>query len=337
MSQAQPAEQIATVEILLACPNCGAPFSVDDEAVNVTCDHCGSLLVLTAPDREEIYLADGRIENERDALEIIIDYRLRARRVEIASALRNPEGNSAPEWIISSRVKAFEKKLRTQARLLVAQVIQVPYWHLTGKIVQGILGRVNMDIKVTRIRGFGVEHTVPAYETSRFNLRDRGLRMAQSRVRPLSAVDAERYQRFLKWVSVPEQSYRAIDKWLRRRLDQKIQAMYKHGTFLFRRRMLVYRPYWLVLARTDEGTRWVLMDGQFRTVAGYPDDAEVAGFQDASIPSPLDTEGKSFLNVVTSTSRCPECAWEERFDRRDLPQLPSRPVPGARGPREHAV
>ncbi len=318
MSQAQPAEQVATVEILLACPNCGAPFAVDDEAVNVTCRHCGSLLVLTAPDREEIYLADGRIEDEHDALEIIIEYRLRARRVEIASALRDPEGNSGPEWIISNRVKAFEKELRAQARLLVAQVLQVPYWHITGKIVQGILGRVNMDIKVTRIRAFGVEHTVPAYETSRFNLRDRGLRMAQSRVRPLTAADAERFQRFLKWVSLPEQSYRAIDKWLRRRLDQKIEAMYKHGRFLFPRRMLVYRPYWLVRARTDETTRWVLMDGQFRTIAGYPDDAEIASFRDGCIASPLDTEGESFLNVVTSKSRCPECAWEGHFDRRSI-------------------
>ncbi len=318
VSESQPVQQVATVEIQLACPSCGAPFSVDDEAVNVTCGHCGSLLVLTAPDREEIYIADGRIEDKNDALEIIIQYRVQARRVEIASDLRDPEGNPGPEWIVNNRVKAFEKKLRTRAKLLVAQVLQVPYWHITGKILQGILGRVNMDIKVTRIRAFQVEHTVPGYETKRYNLRDRGLRMAQSKVRPLTAADAEQFKRFLRWVTVPDQSYREIDKWLRRDLDHKIQAMYKDGSFIFPHRMLVYRPYWLVRAHTDEGQRWVLLDGQFRTIAGYPDDAEVAAFRDTSIPTPLDTEGASFLNVVTSKSRCPECAWEEHFDRHSI-------------------
>ena len=40
-------------------------------------------------------------------------------------------------------------------------------------------------------------------------------------------------------------------------------------------KVLVYRPYWLAKVTLDEGARWVLLDGSFETIAGYPDDAEV--------------------------------------------------------------
>ena len=51
------------LRIALSCPKCGGPFEVDDEATGFSCEHCGSLLVLEAPERDEIYV--GEILNWR--------------------------------------------------------------------------------------------------------------------------------------------------------------------------------------------------------------------------------------------------------------------------------
>ena len=69
---------------------------------------------------------------------------------------------------------------------------QVPYWHLTGRLVQAVLGRKGDGPKIVRLRAWDVEHTVPAYDTDRADLRDRGLRLSRSHVRPLIAKDAGR-------------------------------------------------------------------------------------------------------------------------------------------------
>jgi hypothetical protein len=49
----------AALSILLSCPKCGGPFSVDDQVSSVTCEHCGSWLLLEAPEREELCVAEG--------------------------------------------------------------------------------------------------------------------------------------------------------------------------------------------------------------------------------------------------------------------------------------
>ena len=49
------------LRIQLECPKCGGPFEIDDETRSVSCEHCGSLLLLEAPEREELYIAEGRV------------------------------------------------------------------------------------------------------------------------------------------------------------------------------------------------------------------------------------------------------------------------------------
>jgi len=307
LKQKSGSEAAAPLSIELVCPKCAAPVVVEDEeVVSVTCEHCTSLLVLSHPEREEIYIAPGVVREAPETLEICILYRVQAQRAEIVSRHSDSEGNPPPEVFVQNRLAAFERKLRERAELHEAHLLHAPYWHVTGKIVQGILGRQG-DVKLARVRAYVVEHTLPGYDTERFNLRDRGLRLARSKVRPLTRRDALAHARFLPFRAVPEQQYREIDRWLGRDLDPRIDPIKQHGRFLSPQRILIYRPYWLARVTLDEGARWVLLDGTFSTVAGYPDEHEVGVLLEHTVPNPLPGGDASHRRAHVTASRCPEC------------------------------
>jgi len=318
MTTRAPEKSEHGLSVELSCPKCGAPFDVDDEqAVSETCGFCGSLLILSHPNREEVYVARGVLGSSRECFEICLEYRVQAERAQIVSRFSDSEGNPPPEFLIQNRLRAFEIRLRERARLMEGHEIHVPYWHVTGKVVQGILGRVS-DIKQTRVRAFLVEHTVPGYDTGRANLRDRGLRLARSRLRPLTVREASGSARYLPWIPVPVEPYREIDKWLKRRLDPGIQPMIQEGRFLFGQRILLYRPYWLLRVSLDAAPRWVLVDGSFSTVAGYPSELEVQDLLASCVDNPLPEGGASHLQTAATASRCPDCGAELRLDPQAL-------------------
>jgi DNA-directed RNA polymerase subunit RPC12/RpoP len=307
----------AAVRILLSCPKCGAPFTIDDESRSVVCEHCASRLLLEAPNRQELYIAEGRVKSGPELLEILIRYRLSAHRAEIVSRYQDSDGNPPSELWIANRLRAYEAKLRDRARLLEAERIQVPYWHITGTIVHGILGRVR-STKATRVRAFAVEHTVPAYDETQANLRDRGLRLDQMLVRPLTAAVLESAGHLLPRVPFEERKFQDIDRWLQRDLDPDIERMAKHALFLPARRLLVYRPYWVARLLTDTGEEWILFDSGFETIAGYPSAAEAAELRQLEDKDPLGHGEESFRQVHVVASRCPDCGFEESYDPRDV-------------------
>src|SRR5437762_834300 len=104
--------------ILLACPKCGAPFTADDSAVSVTCAHCGSLLVLSAPGRDEIYVADDVVRGEEDVRDILIEYRVQAERAEIVARHSDGEGNPPAELFIQMQLDSFERRLRESVQIV---------------------------------------------------------------------------------------------------------------------------------------------------------------------------------------------------------------------------
>lgn len=304
------------LSIVLSCPKCGAPFTVDDEAAGARCDHCSSRLILSAPERDEIYAADGRVASAEDVLEIVILYRVQSYRAEIVTRHQSEDGNPPPEAFIQARLRAFEERLRRVASVLEARRLQVPYWHITGKIIQAILGRHKDGPKTVRLRAFAVEHTVPGYDTAKANLRDRGLRLARAKVRPLTVRDVRQQGPFLPWVPVADRQYREIEKWRGRDLDLGTEPVTKHCEFLFGRRLLVYRPYWLARVTTDAGQQWVLADSSFATIAGYPDELESRSLTALGIEDPLHSGEESYRRVHAVPSRCPDCGFEEALDRR---------------------
>jgi ribosomal protein S27E len=288
---------------------------VDDAISSLTCEHCGSLLILEAPEREELCLADGRLEKPQQLAEVVVDYRVAAQRAEILHRYSDSEGNPPPEIFVQSRLRAFEKKLRGAVRVMESHQIHVPYWHVAGTVVQGILGRAHRELKVTRVRGFGVEHTVPGYDTRRANLRDRGLRLDQSLARALTTADLSPRRAFVPREPLPEQRYREIERWLNRDLDPSIEPIAKHGAFLFERWLLVYRPYWLARVVTDRGPEWILFDSGFATIAGYPSEPEVRSLLRLKDKDPLGQRSEAFHRVHVIPSRCPDCGHEQSVER----------------------
>lgn len=311
-------EESGPLSILLSCPKCGGPFAADDEVVSVTCAHCGSLLLLQAPEREEIYLADGQVAGGDDLLEVVILYRVQSQRAEIAGRYRDSEGNPPPEAFIAARLRDYEQRLRQVARVLEAHRFHAPYWHITGKIVQGILGRHRDGPKLVRLRAFAVEHTVAAYDPGSANLRDKGLRLSRARVRPLTVRDVQERGPFLPWVAVPERPYREIDRWRAQDLDRELEPVTKHALFLSARRVLVYRPYWLARVITDTGQEWVLVDGSFATIGGHPGELECRSLTALGATDPLHSGAASFRRVHVVASRCPDCGSEQVFDDNDV-------------------
>ena len=308
----QPPAPAGPLALLLTCPKCGGPFTVGDEAATHGCEHCGSLLLLSAPERDEIYFADDQLRSPEAVLETVIRYRVEAQRAEFQGASRAEEGNPLPDLWVQMRLEAFEKRLRSQARLLEAHRVYVPYWHLTGWIVQGLLGRRSNGPKIVRLRAFAVEHSVPAYDTQRANLRDRGLRLSRSCVRPLTVREVQERAAFLPWAPVAERSYREIDRWRGQDLDPGLQPVARHTSFLDRGRVLVYRPYWLAqVALLDDDEQWVLADGGFGTLAGHPDGDESRALIALAAGDPLRSGEPSFRRVHVVASRCPECGFEK--------------------------
>jgi DNA-directed RNA polymerase subunit RPC12/RpoP len=301
--------------IVLSCPKCGAPFTVDDTVVTATCEHCGSLLVLSAPGRDEVYVADGAVRGSEDIREIVIMYRVQAQRAEIiASYSHGEEERPPPDLWVQARLAAFEERLRATVQVVDAHRIEVPYWHLTGQIVQATLGRHGDGPKVVRVRAWEVEHTVPGYDTARADLRDRGLRLSRSRVQPLTAKDLGAKGPFLPWVSVPEQSYREIDKWKGRDLEPGVDVVTRQAGYLHAHRLLVYRPYWLARIAMEGDLAWCLIDGTFSSIAGHPDEGEVQAVLGQAVADPLRSTGESYRRVSVAASRCPDCGQEARLD-----------------------
>jgi hypothetical protein len=300
--------------IALVCPKCGAPFEVDDTVVSVCCAHCASLLVLSAPDRAEISIADEVVRGKQDIAEIVISYRVQAERAEIVSKHSDSEGNPPSESFIQRRLAAFDRDLRARVEVIDAHRVQAPYWHLTGALVQAVLGRLGDGPKLVRVRAFEVEHTAPGYDVRAADFRDRGLRLSRSRVRPLTAGIQGAKGPFVPWIRPTGETSREIDKWKGRDLQAGVQAVTRQAEYILARRMLVYRAYWVARVAIEGELKWYLVDGSFASIAGHPDEHEAVALLRQSVPDPLTSTGESYRRVSVTASRCPDCGFDGPLD-----------------------
>ena len=128
-------------ELQLSCPHCGGPFVVTDATVSHVCEHCTSLLIIEAPEREEVFVEPARVSERAAILETLIRYRVDAHRSTLVAKHSDGEGNPPPELMISALLTRFESALRASARIVDCRLVHVPYRHTAGKIVQAVLGR----------------------------------------------------------------------------------------------------------------------------------------------------------------------------------------------------
>jgi predicted RNA-binding Zn-ribbon protein involved in translation (DUF1610 family) len=312
------AKQDGLLAIQLSCPKCGGGFTADDEVVSLECEYCGSLLLLTASDRDEIYLEAAKLQAGEEILETFYAHRVAAQHAELAARYRDAEGNpTVSQLAIQAELKQFEKSLRAATRLQEAHPIRVPYRHVSAKIVQGALGQWSGGGKRVRVRAFEVEHTVPAYALGSTSFRDQGLRMGRAKVSPLRVAEMQALgASFVPAVPTPEAQYPEVQKWCRRTLEREIDPVAKHGETLFQRRCLVYRTYWLARLAVGGASEWLLLDGSNGNLAGQPYPREAEQMLGARIADPLRSNEESFRAVQVVAPRCPDCGFEQHPDRR---------------------
>jgi len=110
---------------------------------------------------------------------------------------------------------------------------------------------------------------------------------------------------FLPWLPPSEGTRREVERWAATDLDTEVEAVARCGALVHARRVLVYRPYWLAVVVTHKGTERVLVDGQFGTIAGYPEEGEMPGLLRQTIADPLHSQEPSFRKVVLVASAAP--------------------------------
>ena len=300
------AASVAGVTFELQCPHCGAPFVATDDTHSHTCGHCRSLLIVDAPDREEVFIEPAQVKDPAAILETLVRYRVDAHRSTLVGRHTDREGNPPPDLLIHALLARYERGLRASARILECVPIHVPYRQTSAKVVQTTLGRRGDGPKVARVRAYVAEQTTPAYDTTKFNLRDAGLRLGRAVFRPLTSAIAAKSGHFLPR-AVASDSRRELEKWRGQNLEAGFESVAKNGQVVVNFEAVVYRPYFIVRAALERGEETILFDGGFGTIGGYIGDDERRALTARRNTDPLGTAGPSFRRVSIIPSRCPNC------------------------------
>ena len=267
---------------------------------------------MEAPEREEVFVEPAQVSEPAAILETLIRYRIDAQRATLVAKHSDPEGNPPPDLMISALLNRFESRLRESAKLIDCRLVHVPYRQTAGKVIQAVLGRHGDGAKIARLRAYIAEQTSPAYDASRLNLRDAGLRLGRSIFRPLLSADVPGLGRFVPRAAT-DASRRELEKWRGQNLEAGFESVAKQGQVAVTFEAAVYRPYFLVRVLLDRGDETLLFDGGFGTIAGYLTDAEREAFTRGKDEDPLGTEGASFRQVAVVPSRCPNCGMDPKL------------------------
>lgn len=285
---------------------------VTDATVSHMCDHCRSLLLVEAPEREEVFVEPARVKEPAEILETLLLYRIDAHRSTLVARHSDEEGNPPPDFLINSLLSRFERQLRQNAKLLEWRPIHVPYRQTSGKVVQAVLGRHGDGAKIARLRGFIAEQTTPAYDP-RYNLRDAGLRLGRAVFRPLLSGELKALGGFVPRAKA-DASRRDLEKWRTRDLEAGFESVTKKGEVIVTFEATVYRPFFMVRASLDRGDELLLFDAGFGTIAGYLSPEEADAFMRGEETDPLGTQGATFRHVAVIPARCPNCGADPKLE-----------------------
>jgi hypothetical protein len=279
-SQAPPGDSLRdSLFIQAPCPQCGASLRWSLLQTLAQCRYCSSLLWWPhdplAPEYFRVRDQIGKAEDLLDILQTYDAYREEAR-------LRGCSGDPSSETSIPHEASDWEiKTIKARRRHLFTlhehHSIYVPYLMVYAILAFSVLGRPrsqSLGRKSLRPCCFVLEDILPAYDPA-LNFRDRGLWFSRESLEPLDeALLAARP--FLKPRGMQVDIESVGRKWLSRRLlfSSDLEAVFFQGDVASLRVWHIFRPYHLVCAGTPEGTRWYLIDGQFRTLAGRLTPAE---------------------------------------------------------------
>jgi hypothetical protein len=169
------------------------------------------------------------------------------------------------------------------------------------------LGRLpRTDRKVFRPYFHACEEIQPAYPAP-WDFRDRGLRMSKQGMKPLTPELLAAHD-FLEPRPEGDDAEDQLRSWQSRRdiLRDELEVLHQSVVLAESRAWVVYRPFVYVQADVPGAMRWILLDGQFGTVAAYPEPPEVERIQKRTGRRlQPDRVARQMLRILPS--RCPDC------------------------------
>jgi hypothetical protein len=224
---------------------------------------------------------------------------------------------------LTPEVETVKRRRASLFRLRNHRSVHAPYLMVYALLAYHALGRTvsdRLDRKAFRPFLFCLDAVLPAYPAP-WDFRDRGLWFSRQSLLPLDeAVLAS--GSCMRPRETEAEAETAARPWLGRRelLDPDLCPSFFTARVIRSHAWWIFRPFHCVLADTPMGSGWFLVDGQFRTLAGYLDDAEAARVL-AREWVPLDVGRFHRPEVKTFPCRCPVCAGTLAVDGRAARQI----------------
>jgi hypothetical protein len=224
---------------------------------------------------------------------------------------------------LTPEVETVKRRRAPLFRLRDHRRVHAPYLMVYAFLAYHALGHTTsdrLDRKAFRPFLFCLDAVLPAYPAP-WDFRDRGLWFSRQSLLPLDeAVLAS--GSCMRPREMEAEAETAARPWLGRRdlLETDLRPSFLTARVVRSHAWWIFRPFHCVLADTPMGSGWFLVDGQFRTLAGYLDDVEAARVL-ARYWVPLDVKRFHRPEVRTFPCRCPVCAGTLTVDGRGTRQI----------------
>lgn len=306
------------LQFMVPCPQCGGQNVWEIFQSFLVCEYCGAQLwypeTLKKP---EYMLARDHIKQTDDLRWILAQYEAMRQQSLMVGALRGNQSHDplpidlTAEWVRAQlpNIEELTRRYLPQFEILDTFHVRVPYHLLTLDVLYNVLGRELSGVrKVYRTMGFRIEEILPAYPEW-LDFRDKGLWITSERLKNLQPDDLTDGS-FIE----PRRKHDPVEQvfrtWALRReiLQPEIQPIYFNSIIMRTRHWIVFRSYHLARVASPSISGWVMFDGQFRTIAGYPDAHEIRKIENARGQFNLSTEEALHLQILPF--RCPVCGWD---------------------------
>lgn len=326
------------IEIFADCPKCGGLNRWELFQVYNTCEWCSSTLWRPRdPNTVQFLTARNRVDSPEDIIDVLGTYDAMKERARLLASLREGHKETYSDfgsWLSGGRSQVslmdqilqagipniiqLKKERRHLFQVHEYHQLNVPYLLISTELLYHVLGRPHeVDKKVHRAIGCRMEEIIPAYPAP-WNFRDTGLWVTSQRFHTLQAegFDPSLYMEPKK-IELDLQNL--IRKWIHQSavLKPELNPIHFECVLLPPNRWIVYRPYIYTYATTPESTRWFIIDGQFKTIAGNPKDTEIAHVREKKW-QPLSISHFKPKTILHLGFRCPECGWDISYRGRGI-------------------
>lgn len=314
------------LDLLVSCPQCGGESSWDLKERLHRCSFCNSVLYWPPDKKSETFLVaedklapQGAIE---ETLAFVDATRTRAAMIgrlidEVEQSQREAARLRAEEKVPS--VYDLMHRILPEIKVARSLALHVPYRVVQATLAFRALGRSGAR-KLHRTFFFLLEEIEPAYGEN-FDFRDKGLWFSKTTLRPL-APEMLTGGLFIAPSGSGADRQEILRHYLRRTdiLKADMEPISYESEAMEWKEWTVFRPFHLVFGKMPSESGWLLLDGQFATIAGRPDDAEAEMLASGSWPR-VEKERALPPEIKVIPFRCGTCGNDLELDPAALYQL----------------